>query len=49
MPYRKEQAAAVIYKAKDETVSLLVAPNSAASVAGGDEVRPNAGLSFPSR
>jgi anti-sigma factor RsiW len=39
LPYRKHQAAIVIYEAQDELVSLIVAPSSAAAVAGGDVTR----------
>jgi hypothetical protein len=39
LPYRKHQAAIVLYEAKDGRVSLIVAPSSAAAVAGGDVAR----------
>jgi anti-sigma factor RsiW len=39
LPYGQHQAAMVIYEAKGERVSLLVAPSSTAAVAGGDVSR----------
>jgi anti-sigma factor RsiW len=39
LPYRKQHAAMVLYEAKDERVSLIVAPSSTAAVAGGDVTR----------
>jgi len=39
LPYQKQQAAIVVYEGKDERVSLIVAPSSAAEVAGGDVSR----------
>jgi anti-sigma factor RsiW len=39
LPYRKHQAVVAVYEGKDERVSLIVAPSSAAAVAGGDVIR----------
>jgi anti-sigma factor RsiW len=39
LPYRKHRAAVVVYEGKDERVSLVVAPSSAAAVAEGDVIR----------
>ena len=39
LPYRKHHAAIVVYEGKEGRVSLVVAPSSAAAVAGGDALR----------